>query len=709
MADFLNNRFNMNTYNSMFPWLNKSNYDKVIAYGNSLWLEDEEEKKRAENNYYRKNVNKMVNDQILDERDNEINQQSYQAATLNSEWANEELRKTELSQALKRKYNLDAKANDKDVFDDFAEWLNDQWKKLLAEYVAWKSNEFLYVSWLAERPQEEEKKEEVKVEDDGKQYSWLATHKNELWELWTGILQSPWKRGYNLIGQWIDRAWKEIADKLDWTMAKDAIMNLAKMTFWEEEIKKYQEEKAKQLAEWTAFKGREATDIRTPILWEERANSDWTKAWETIWDIATWIAVTAPIWAALAPTIAGSSLWWAAGIWALEWLADTAITQLWSEWNMDLDASQVLLWAWWWAIGWMLTRYLANLPAKQVKDIKKEASQYIEKSIKPTVKWKQSQSAYNAFIDDTLDVTDYMSKNKQVLQYTDDAWEVVKWELPRNMRETSEALGNMKKYIYDQYNKIAQEAWDKWARVSLNKVYDKLDELANNKAVNLANPWLKNAIESYKNQLLQYSDDLGNISIQEAQDTMQYYNKILDAYFKNPWAMATDTSKNIVVANLKKSLADAVDDSMDDALNTAIKNWSTASEQYRWWKQLYSKIKTIEDEVSKRALVEMRKNTKWLSTDIVEALAWGNIVEWLLTQNPTWFIKWTVMKWINAYNKYLNSPNTQLRNLFNLVDRVNNPSAVATAITGKVWTNWTPIVWWVTNSIEEWVNTYINS
>ena len=80
----------------------KTNYDKVIAYGNSLWLEDEEEKKRAENNYYRKNVNKMVNDQILDERD-EINQQSYQAATLNSEWANEELRKTELSQGIKEK------------------------------------------------------------------------------------------------------------------------------------------------------------------------------------------------------------------------------------------------------------------------------------------------------------------------------------------------------------------------------------------------------------------------------------------------------------------------------------------------------------------------------------------------------------------------------------------------------------------------------
>ena len=36
------------------------------------------------------------------------------------------------------------------------------------------------------------------------------------------------------------------------------------------------------------------------------------------------------------------------------------------------------------------------------------------------------------------------------------------------------------------------------------------------------------------------------------------------------------------------------------------------------------------------------------------------------------------MKAINAYNKYLNSPNTQIKNLFNLVDKVNNPTVLQT-------------------------------
>jgi hypothetical protein len=63
----------------------------------------------------------MVNDQTLDERDDEINQQSYQAAKINTKEADDKLRKTEFVQTLKRKYDLEATANDDEVFDTFAE------------------------------------------------------------------------------------------------------------------------------------------------------------------------------------------------------------------------------------------------------------------------------------------------------------------------------------------------------------------------------------------------------------------------------------------------------------------------------------------------------------------------------------------------------------------------------------------------------------
>ena len=49
---------------------------------------------------------------------------------------------------------------------------------------------------------------------------------------------------------------------------------------------------------------------------------------------------------------------------------------------------------------------------------------------------------------------------------------------------------------------------------------------------------------------------------------------------------------------------------MDDAFNNSIQNGSSMSAQYNQLKTLYSKIKTIEDEIAKRALVDARKNTK---------------------------------------------------------------------------------------------------
>lgn len=644
-----------NTYNSNFPWLNEASYKKMVAAVDKLGLPDDE-KEAAMNQWYRNNVKYLVNDQTLNERAKQINEQAYQAAELKNPQADAQLRMTEFSQALKKKYNLDATANDLDVFNTFVKNLWADGVNLAWQYLAWENKKLWY--------------------DAG-----LETFWEKLLDFGVWVLQSPWKWGYNILGQWMDRAWKWGAEKI-----------LGKEIATDE----------------NTFNGREATDIRTPLLWEERANSKATKIWETVWDIATWIAVTAPIWAALAPTIAGSSALWAAWIGAVEWGIDTLLTQYGSQWNLDVTPAQMALGIGWGALGGWLSNRLANLPKNQAQNLKKEAEWYIEKSIRPTVKWKQNQVAYDKFMDDTIDVVDWMSKNKNAIQYTDDAWDVIQWQLPTNLNQARESFDWIKKYAYDMYNNIAKDAWDAGARVNLNKVFNQLDDLADDAAVNIANPGLKSAIEWYKNQLLQYTDDLWTISIEEAQKLTQNYNKILDAYFKNPWAYANDTSRNIVIAQMNRWVKDAIDDSIDDAFNAAIKNGSKASESYKYWKQLYGKVKTVEDELSKSALREMRRNAKGISSQVIDALAWEKLVEWLLSKTPTSLVKSIAMKSIDAYNKYLNSPNTQINNLFQLVDKANNPSAWASAMSNisadlwsSVWSDALAQIWNLTTTAWE--------
>ena len=538
-------------------------------------------------------------------------------------------------------------------------------------------------------------------------FTWTNKEKEETFgqkaaDVGVWILQSPWKRGYNILGQWADK-WAEKLKELtedtkvgNWLteQSTNAIKWVLKKKWLsdeeiEKEINAYVEQRDKELAEWTAFNGREATDIRTPLLWEERANSKYTKAWETIGDIATWIAMTAPIAAATAPIYASSTALWAGILWAGEWALGTAISHYGSQWDLNITPTEAALWIGGWILGWELTRYLWRLPKSQADNVRKEAEQYINKSIKPTVKWKMNQADYNKFIDDTLDIVDLMDKNKWILQYTDDAWNAVKWQMPTNMRETSEALWNLKKVLYDQYNEIAKQAGDAGARVNMNKAFQQLDDLSKDISQNIANPQTKNIIDTYKDALLQYTDDAGTIAIEDAQKLTQDFNKQLTAFFKNP--NMNDVSKNSIVAQLNKWTKDAINDSIDDVLDNSIKNGSSASSQYTQLKSFYGKIKTIEDEISKRALVEARKNAKGLSSTILDSLSWWEFTSAVLSLDPVKAGKAWVMNLISRYYNYVNNPNTQLNNLFKLVERTNNPTTTQT------------ITQWIKNTVNQWV------
>lgn len=654
--DLRKSKYTQTTYNENYPWLNESSYKKLEAAVEKMWFSGEE-KRTAMDQWYRNNVKYLLNDQTLEERAKEINEQAYQAAELKNPEADAQLRMTEFSQALKKKYNLDATADDLEVFNTFVSDLWEEWVNLAWQYLAWENKKLRY--------------------DAG-----LETFGEKAEDFWVWVLQSPWKWGYNLVWRPIDWLMKQI---WEWTAnmltdeQKEKVRDwLDKNTiFKKDRIDEYAQSLAQQEAEWNTFNGRENTDIRTPLLWEERANSTATKVWETVWDIGTAIAMSAPMWAATAPMYANSTVLWAWVLWAWEWALGTALTHLWTEWNLDISPTEAALWIGWGILWGELTRYLANLPKNQVENIRKEASSYIEKSIKPTVKWKQSQADYNKFIDDTLDVVHKMNRNKEILQYTDDAWEVVKWKMPTNLRETSETLWNLKKVIYNQYNDIAKKAWDAGARVDMNKAFNQLDDLTKDISQNISNPWTKAIVDNFKNTLLEYTDDAWTIAIDDAQKITQDFNQQLTAFFKNP--NMNDVSKSSIIAKLNKWTKDAINDSIDDALSKWINKWSTMSQQYNQLKWFYSKIKTIEDEIAKRALVDARKNAKWLSTTVLDSLAWWEFTEALLTVDPVKLWKAWVMKVISKYYNYLNNPNTQLRNLFNLVEKVDNPTALQTA------------------------------
>ena len=689
-----------NTYNPRYPWFDEEDYKKLEKMVADKGIVGKE-KTQIMDELYQIYYPQVLNQHKLEERQQEINDSVYKNWELLLNWNKDAqmwTKLTQLSQMAKEKFNIPYNTNDNEVIDAMVKGVPN-WSQLLYEYVNGKNQDLLYAAWLKERV---------------KETAWQKAADFGVW-----VLQSPWKRGYNMIWQWMDKLWKAVADKLEWSDLQKRVQEKAIEAFWEDEVRAFAEQRQKELEEWTAFNGREQTDIRTPLLWEERANSWWTKAWEVVGDIGTAIAMSAPLSSALAPAMATQWVWNAALLWAIEWGIDTLATQYGSQWNLNVTPTQAILWIWGGALGGVITNKLANLPKDKVDDVvvqaknqlREDVKPYIEKSIKPTVKGKPNQTQYDKFIDDTLDSISDMVNNKQYLQYTDDAWEKVVWELPKNMRETAEAIGNYKKFIYDKYNTIAKEAWDAGARVNLNKVYQQLDDLSKDISQNIANPWTQNIIDTFKKSLIDYSDDAGTIAIEDAQKLTQDFNKQLTAFFKNP--NMNDVSKNAIIANMNKWVKDAINDSLDDVLDAWIKNWSKASQDYVKLKKLYGSLTNIEDEVSKRALVEARKNMKWLSDTILDSFAWWEITDAILTLDPVKAAKSWVMKWISSWYKYLNSPNRNIMKLFETVENWSNPS-----LWSKFWTpTWDGLVniaregaiyWWYPAWIAVWTTVYEN-
>lgn len=675
-----------NQNNTMFPWLSQKYIDEIEERTKSIT--NYADKVRVQQAMYSDYIAKQENDDNQKKRATYKNETIYKANNTKDKKEknvlNASVRSADLADMIREKYNISLNAGSDDEITSYFIEQVDNWDVLLQDYLNWKSNELLYKTWLSNRPKEE-------------------TFGQKMADLWVWILQSPWKRWYNLIWQWIDKKAKEAAWYLEWSKLQERVREKAIEYFGEDAVNDYIQQAQTEEEQWTEFNGRTQTDITKPLLWEERAESGWTKAWEVIWDIASGIALTAPASAALAPVYASASVPWALWVWALEWLADTAVATMWSEWDLP-TVWEAITWAWLGAIWWAFSRYLAQPKASANQTLKKEAAPYIEKSIKPTVKWKQNTTDYNKFIDNTLDSIDAMVENKQWLQYTDDAWETVKWEMPKNMRQFSEAIDSLKRHVYSAYDDIAKQAWDAGAKVNLNKLYQQLDDIADDTAYNMANPWWNKMVEQYKDILLQYTDDAWNITMDQATKLVQDYNNLLKAFFKNP--NMNDVSKNAIIAQMNKWVKTAINDWIDDALWNAIQWWSKMSQQYTELKQLYGKLVSIEDEVSKRALVLARKNTKWLSDTMLDAFAAWDITEALLSLNAWKLAKWTAIKLIWKIYKWLNDPDYNLSQLINIVEKSKvKPSAVSQAVKNTAQNIWQS----VKNVAQKWTNATLES
>ena len=170
----------------------------------------------------------------------------------------------------------------------------------------------------------------------------------------------------------------------------------------------------------------------------------------------------------------------------------------------------------------------------------------------------------------------------------------------------------------------------------------------------MANPGIDWIISNMKKGL----EEIGNLSVEEAQTFSQHLNQNLKAFYKN-WN-ANDIGRSTVEALVNNKLRKAIDESIENALGKG--------GQYSSLKKQYWQLRNIEEEVAKRALVDQRKNAKNLF-DLTDIYSANQVIDSLANLNPIGLVKWGATSLIKNWYKKLNDPNVQIKKLFENIDK----------------------------------------
>lgn len=661
-----------------FPWLTSNQVKMLENLTSNLTGID---KLKAQWELYEQaiqqiNTQKVNNDRFAAENEKFCRSLSKDEKSMTTDQCSVKLEK--LADIVKDYYNLNANtptdnvidwvvkmARDKNVDTD---WIN----KFIQDW----DRTFLYEMWWEERPKDSEWWQPSRLRAAWYAFNplmqwtsdlsnWIWSHPKEDAEMAVWFAQSPWKWWYNLMGQWMDKLGKSMADKLEGTELADWVKQTAIDMFWEDEVRAFAEQKQQELANWTAFKGRDQTDIRTPLLWEERANSWWTQAWEAAWDIATAIALSYPMASALAPYMwlnTASQAWRTLLLWAAQWAIDNAAYEYWA--NQELPSlAETAVFAWLWGLTPFAVPFL-KWASKQISNKYDEIRQVFRNSakeklweelktlfskwIKPSAAWVKSTKAQEKIYDNAMDAVETIINNKKNLKFTNANWEIIEWQLPTNSYEFAQAIDQTKQAIYKQYNAIAQEAWQE-ARVSLDWLTEELLKLKNDRAALLWNPWLENSIDWW----LRWLSEVEDLSVEQAQRKIQEINKKLEAFYRNP--NPNDVSGSSVDSLVKNKLQEAMDEAIDSAL------WNSA--EYKQLKKAYSSLKAIEKDVNHRAIVSWRQSPNSLVDSIADISSVDSLLD-ILSWNPLGAVKAVGKQAIKKYIKNANNSDNMVKTLF---------------------------------------------
>ncbi len=285
------------------------------------------------------------------------------------------------------------------------------------------------------------------------------------------------------------------------------------------------------------------------------------------------------------------------------------------------------------------------LKSKTPQEIDKELSNVVqkgvEKAIRPSVVGKRTAPAMTTYYNKAKTAVKSIVENTDNLVLTDADGNAVKG-LPKTLKQFSEAIDQTKKSIYQQYHDMATAAGEQGSLFDTTQIMTKLDDVSGDLK---HNPEIRKYADSLKTEISELHGQPPEVIEARIADL----NSSLSGFYEGRVSKAK--------AQVDASVANLMREELDNKIMNSV------GPGYQDLKNQYGSLKTLEKEVSHRAIVDARKNNKGLF-DLTDVFTNGEMVAGALYMNPILFTRGLVGKLSKESLKFWNNPNRIVKNMF---------------------------------------------
>jgi len=289
----------------------------------------------------------------------------------------------------------------------------------------------------------------------------------------------------------------------------------------------------------------------------------------------------------------------------------------------------------------------------------------IAKAIRPSVRLQRTAAQMQIYYDRAKQAVLAIIANKNSLKLKDAEGNIVSG-LPKTLSQFSEAIAQTKQDIFRQYNELTKAAGKEGLAINLKPIVEELKVITENKALQDQGSV---AVDHAKNMIKKLTERQ-TYTASEAQEAIAILNNKLNVYYRTP--EYKEAGKAYVDAMIANNLRRSLDEGIA----------SLTGAEYQELKNLYGALTHIERDVTRRAVVDARKNIKGL-IDFSDMFTGYEVLAGLFRAEPSRMAAGLGARIVKARIKFINDPNRIVKNLFqdaeNIIMKKTVPAKAKTA------------------------------